>query len=144
MPAAESVIRAPKTRVERYVASLSDPQRRAEGEALLELFAGATELPATIWGTSKIGYGRYAYSTPSGRKSEFMMAGFEPAKKHIVVYLSPDFETFTAPLENLGKHDKGKSCVFIKALKDVNLTALEELVRLSFESTEKNFKTSET
>lgn len=140
----DTALNAPKTRVERYVASLSDPQRKAEAEALLAMFARATDLPATIWGTSKVGYGRYAYEMPGGRKSEFMMAGFEPARKHIVVYLSPDFESFTAPLGILGKHDKGKSCILIKALKDVNLEALEELVRLGLASTEKNFKTSET
>jgi hypothetical protein len=144
MTAVDTALKAPKTRVERYVASLSDPQRKAEAEELLAMFGRATDLTAAVWGTSKIGYGRYAYSMPSGRKSEFMMAGFEPAKKHIVVYLSPDFEEFTAPLEILGKHDKGKSCIFIKALKDVNLEALEELVRLGLASTEKNFKTSES
>jgi len=144
MTVVDTALKAPKTRVERYIASLSDPQRKAESGELLAMFGRATDLPATIWGTSKVGYGRYAYEMPSGRKSEFMMAGFEPAKKHIVVYLSPDFEDFAAPLETLGKHEKGKSCIFIKALKDVNLVALEALVRLGLESTEKNFKTSET
>jgi hypothetical protein len=144
MTLVEPTIRAPKTRVERYVASLDDPQRKAEAEELLALFARATDLPAAIWGTSKVGYGRYAYSMSSGRKSEFMMAGFEPAKKHVIVYLSPDFEEFAQPLASLGKHEKGNSCVFIKALKDVNLVALEELVRLGLASTAKNFKTSES
>ncbi len=144
MTVVDTALKAPKTRVERYIASLSDPQRKAESGELLAMFGRATDLPASIWGTSKVGYGRYAYEMPSGRKSEFMMAGFEPAKKHIVVYLSPDFEDFAAPLETLGKHEKGKSCIFIKALKDVNLVALEALVRLGLESTEKNFKTSET
>jgi len=135
---------APKTRVERYISALDDKQRKAESEELLALFARVTDLPAAIWGTHKVGYGRYAYTMDSGRSSEFMIAGFEPAKKHIIVYLSPDFEDFTGQLETLGKHDKGKSCIFIKALKDINLDSLEELIRLGMASTEKNFKTSET
>ncbi|MEH6807265.1 MAG: DUF1801 domain-containing protein [Hyphomonas oceanitis] len=140
----EPVAAASKSRVERYISNLDDPQRKAESEELLALFARVTDLPAMIWGTHKVGYGRYAYTLDGGRSSEFMIAGFEPAKKHMIVYLSPDFEDFTAQLEILGKHEKGKSCIFIKALKDVNLGALEELVRLGMASTEKNFTTSES
>ena len=144
MTTAASIAKAPKTRVERYVANLSDPQRRAESQDLLEMFARATDLPATIWGTSKVGYGRYAYEMDGGRKSEFMMAGFEPAKRAIVVYLSPDYEELTEPLERLGRHERGKSCILVKALKDINLDALEELVQLGLASTEKNYKTCES
>ena len=85
MTVVEPVANVSKSRVERYISTLDDPQRKAESEALLALFARVTDLPAMIWGTHKVGYGRYPYTIDGGRGSEFMMAGVEPAKKHGVV-----------------------------------------------------------
>ena len=109
MTTTKPIAKTPQTRVERYVTNLSDPVRRAECQGLLEMFARVTDLPAAIWGTSKVGYGRYKYELEGGFKSEFMMTGFEPGK----------------------------------ALKDVNLGALEELVKLGLASTTRNYQTSE-
>lgn len=144
MTAAPSIAKAPKSRVERYVNRLDDPIRRAESEKLLEMFERATDLPATIWGTSKVGYGRYSYELDGGFKSEFMMTGFDPSGRVLTIYLSPDYETFSEPLERLGKHDRGNSCISVRALKDINLGALEEIVKLGLASTARNYQTSES
>jgi len=144
MTTAQSVAKAPKTRVERYVASLDDPIRRAESEKLLEMFARATDLPAAIWGTSKVGYGRYSYTLEGGFKSEFMMTGFEPKKRALTIYLSPDYEELVEQLERLGKHEKDKSCIRVRALQDIDMGVLEEMVKLGLASTERQYKTSET
>ena len=144
MTLAQSVAKPPKSRVERYIANLDDPVRRAESEKLLEMFTRVTDLPAAIWGTSKVGYGRYSYELDGGFKSEFMMAGFEPAKRALIIYLSPDYEELTEPLERLGRFERGKSCIRVKSLRDIDLRALEDLVKQGLAATEKNYKTSES
>ena len=143
MTTIKPIAKTPQTRVERYVTNLSDPDRRTECQELLEMFARVTDLPAAIWGTSKVGYGRYKYELEGGFKSEFMMTGFEPGKRWLTIYLSPDYEDFAEVLARVGKHERHKSCVRIKALKDIDLGALEELVKLGLASTARNYQTSE-
>jgi hypothetical protein len=105
--------------------------RRADGQTLLALMARLTGAPATMWGPSIIGFGRYHYRYDSGHEGDMCMVGFSPRKAELVLYLVPDF---TGPDElqaRLGKHRSGKSCLYIKRLADVDMAVLEEMVTRS-------------
>jgi len=68
--------------VANFLASVEHPVRRADGFALLELFNNTTDLPAKMWSSSIIGYGRYHYKYDSGREGEHLMTGFSPRKNY--------------------------------------------------------------
>ena len=89
-----------------------------------------------MWGSSMVGFGSYHYVYDSGREGDAMAVGFSPRKAATVVYLMDGFEERAELLERLGPHKVGKACLYLKQVEGVvDLTALEELVRRSYEST---------
>jgi hypothetical protein len=59
------------------------------------------------------------------------MTGFSPRKTSLSLYLMGGFERLEPLLRKLGKFKMGKSCLYIKALSDVDLATLEQLIRAS-------------
>ena len=132
----EAKTKATDVRVEDYIAALPDARRREEAVALDAMHRRVTGLEPTMWGPSMIGYGRYRYRYASGHEGEAMRGGFSPRKAALSVYLmgnycdrQPEADVLFA---RLGKHKMGKSCLYIGKLADVDLEALEGLVRLSW------------
>ncbi len=119
----------PKSRAELFISRIKDPARRKEAIALHEMMSRVTKMPARMWGPDIVGYGRYRYETPSGRKSEFAMAGFSPDERRMTVYLDPGYEEFEAPLDEIGKIERGQSCIYYRSWKLINPKALETIVR---------------
>ena len=82
-------------------------------------------------GPSIVGYGRYDYKYESGREGTSCRAGFSPRKAALTFYGfggADDSAQGAALLERLGKHSRGKGCLYIKKLTDVDLAVLEALV----------------
>lgn len=57
-----------------------------------------------------------------------MLLGFAPRKKRLVVYIMPGFELWPQLMDELGKYKTGRSCLYIRALADVDLGVLDQLV----------------
>lgn len=114
----------------------SEPQKQ-DSYALLEMMQEISGEPPKMWGDSIIGFGSYHYQYASGREGDWFLAGFSPRKKSISLYIMSGFSEFDQLLEELGKHKKGKSCLYINKLADVNETVLHELIRRSVEAVEK-------
>lgn len=112
-----------------FVAAIADPRRRADCTILLDLMSRITGEPARMWGPSMVGFGRYHYRYESGREGESFRTGFAPRKADLTIYIMPGYGDFGPILERLGKHRLGKSCLYLKALSDVDLAVLEELIR---------------
>lgn len=130
-------------RVEAFFTRVKDPVRRKEARKLHDVIARATKMPAQMWGPNIVGFGRYKYKTPSGRESEFAMAGFSPKPRRMAIYVNPGYEELEEPLERLGKFEREKSCILIRRLKDVDLKVLEEVVRIGTKRMTKRYKTWE-
>lgn len=125
----------PKTRpgdasVAAFLADQPD-ERRADCEAIAAMMQAATGEPATMWGDSIVGFGRYAYAS-SGKASEWPLVGFSPRKNELVLYLMTGFDD--ALLGTLGKHRIGKSCLYVKKLADVDARVLRRLIDASVEA----------
>ncbi|MBK8498044.1 MAG: DUF1801 domain-containing protein [Flavobacteriales bacterium] len=95
---------------------------------IIKLMKRATGEEPEMWGTSIVGFGRYAYEGASGRSGEWMITGFSPRKTNLTIYIMMGFEKEAALMKKLGKHSTGKSCLYIKRLSDVDMELLEELV----------------
>ncbi|WP_417393389.1 DUF1801 domain-containing protein [Gimesia sp.] len=119
--------------VDLFLTGIKDEQQRADCLALLELMQGQTGEPAVMWGKTKVGFGSFHYR---GKTSEgdWFHVGFSPRKQDLVLYLHCELEKQAALLEKLGKHQIGKSCLYIKKLKDVHQPTLKKLITKAYKS----------
>lgn len=114
-----------------FIAGVEHPERRADAQVLVELMTRLTGAPATMWGPSIIGFGKYHYRYDSGHEGDMCVAGFSPRKTELVVYLIPGFAEQAEQLARLGKCRTGKSCLYIKRLADVDMAVLEQMITQS-------------
>jgi len=111
-----------------FLNSIEDPQQRKDCQILRKIMQKATGKRARMWGSSIIGFGQYHYKYASGREGDFMLVGFAPRKKQLVIYIMPGFEPWPELMSKLGKYKTGKSCLYVKKLADIDLTVLEPLI----------------
>lgn len=122
-----------------FIATVEHPTRRSDAETLLELMGKVTGWEPKMWGPAIIGFGEYHYKYESGREGDFMRTGFSPRKQNMVVYIMPGYTNFDPILDRLGKHKKGKSCLYINKLADVDLAVLEELIQAGLDDMAKKY-----
>lgn len=120
-----------------YISALPEERKRIEAEAVDALHRKVTGLAPKMWGPSMIGYGSYHYRYDSGHEGESLRAGFSPRKGAMTIYLMGNYcdrqPEADALFARLGKHKTGKSCLYINKLADVDMDALEDLVRLNWD-----------
>jgi len=122
----------PNTRsVEAFLRRVKDEKRRGDAFSLLRLMREATGTEPEMWGDSIVGFGRYRYRYESGREGEWFLTGFSPRKQNLTLYIMPGYDRYGDLLKKLGKHTKGKSCLYIRSLSDVHLPTLKTLIRRS-------------
>lgn len=117
--------------VDAYIDAVADEQKRADCRAVAAMMAEVTGAPARMWGPSIVGFGTYHYRYESGREGDFMETGFAARKRAITLYIMAGFSEYGDLLAKLGKHDTGKSCLYLKRLADVDQAVLREMVERS-------------
>ena len=115
-----------------YLETVQPERRRRESLVLLEMMRRVTGCAPRMWGSSIVGFDRYAYKYDSGREGEWFVTGFAPRKQAMTVYVMPGFSRYDALVARLGKHKTGKSCLYVNKLEDIDETVLEELVRRGY------------
>ncbi|HEX4605800.1 MAG TPA: DUF1801 domain-containing protein [Candidatus Angelobacter sp.] len=121
---ADNKTKPTKISVAEFIDTLTDPSRRADAKALVKLMQNAAGEKPKMWGPSIIGFGSYHYTYDSGREGDMPLIAFSPRKAATVLYGLSDAE---ALLPKLGKHTRGKGCLYIKKLADVNQKVLETM-----------------
>jgi hypothetical protein len=81
----------------------------------------------------------YHYRYATGHEGDAPVAGFSPRRNELSVYIAADLDRSDEILGRLGKHRRGKSCLYIKRLADVDLGVLEELVAASVDHMRKRY-----
>jgi len=121
--------------VSRFLDSVPDQRRRAEGHELRALFERVTGQAAAMWGPSMVGFGSRPYTNTLGTNDWFVV-GFSPRKSALTIY--GIFDGYTPEpdplIEALGPATTGKSCVYIKRLDQIDRGVLEQLVRNAWSS----------
>src|ERR1700694_3535176 len=125
---AENKTKPTKLSVAAFIDALRDSPKRADAKALVKLMQSAVGEKPKMWGPSIIGFGSYHYTYDSGREGDMPVIGFSPRKAAIVLYNVTASSDSEALLAKLGKHTRGKGCVYIKKLADVAQQVLEALV----------------
>jgi hypothetical protein len=119
-----------------FIAAIADDRRRADARTLVEMMTRVTGEKPKLWGGSMVGFGQYHYRYPTGREGDALLLGFSPRAREFSIYLMgcyfPETEKRTAAhLRKLGRHRMGKSCLYVKALDDIDMGVLEDLARMS-------------
>jgi hypothetical protein len=116
-----------------FLNGIPDEKKRRDSFTIMDLMQQVTQSKPVMWGDAIIGFGSYHYCYESGREGDWFLTGFSPRKQNLTLYIMSGFDQYDALLARLGKHTTGKSCLYIKRLEDIDLHALEELVRHSVE-----------
>ena len=115
-----------------YMAAIVDEGRRADCAWLLDAMGELSGETPKLWGAklqnAMVGFGDYHYKYASGREGDFFRIGFANRKNDITVYIMPGYQDFDDELARLGKHRKGKSCLYLKRLSDVDTGVLREML----------------
>lgn len=137
---AENKTKPTEVSVEAFIESVDHAGKREDARVLDALFRKVTGEEPAMWGPTMIGYGTYHYKYDSGREGDFLRTGFSPRKAKHSIYLMGGYCDDVASKKNedllakLGKHSRGKSCLYINKLADVDLEVLEDLVRVNWEA----------
>jgi len=134
---AEAKTKPTQVTVDAYIDEVEPPAKASDARVLDELFRKVTGEAPCMWGPSIIGYGSYHYRYESGREGDMCRAGFSPRKARHSLYLlgCGDEEgnaAFEPLLARLGKHARGKGCLYVNKLADIDLAVLEEMIALSW------------
>ena len=108
-----------------YLDTVEPAERQADGRMVAALMARLSGEPPRLWGPSIIGFGRYHYRYDSGREGDMCRIGFAPRKAELVFYLAGLDD---ADVMALGRHRRGKGCLYVKRLADIDMDVLEALI----------------
>jgi hypothetical protein len=121
---ADNKTKPTKISVSAFIDAITDEGRRADAKALVKLMQKAAGEKPKMWGPSIVGFGSHYYVYDSGREGDMPLIAFSPRKTATVLYGLSDAE---ALLPKLGKHTRGKGCIYIKKLADVDQKVLEAM-----------------
>nr|WP_137678097.1 DUF1801 domain-containing protein [Parerythrobacter lutipelagi] len=128
-----------------FIEAVEPAAKRGDAKVLDALFRRVTGEQPKMWGPSIIGYGTYCTTYASGREVHWLRTGFSPRKTKLSLYLMGGYcdpetgEKHADALKRLGKHSRGKSCLYINKLADVDLAVLEDMVRRDFEEMKRRY-----
>jgi hypothetical protein len=125
---AELKTKPTKASVAEFLKSL-DASRQADCKTLTKMMEEATGSKAKMWGSAIIGFGDTHYKYASGNSGDWFPMGFSPRKNALTLYLMGGLDE--ALLVKLGKYKRGKGCLYIGKLADVDLGTLQELMKVS-------------
>lgn len=120
-----------KNNVATFIDAVENEKRQADSRILLKLIQDITNEEPKIWGKSIIGFGKYKYQRKNGDEFEWFNVGFSPGKAHLSVYLKYDLDSKHELRDKLGPHKKGKGCLYIKRLEDIDIKILKKIIAKS-------------
>ncbi len=134
MAKTELKTKASEVSVAEFIAAVPDERRREDAAVIEALHRRVTGCQPKMWGPTIIGYGSYRYKYDSGREGTMCRGGFSPRKAALTIYLMGTHMSNEAEelFGLLGKHIRGKGCLYIKKLADVDLAVLEQLIARSW------------
>jgi hypothetical protein len=131
MPKVELKTKANKLSVRGFIATIEPKDKQEEALLILDLMEKTAQEKPVMWGTSIIGFGLEHLKYESGRELDWFKIGFSPRKAAISLYqlkIPSTIHLFT----KLGKFKEGKGCVYVKTLRDIDLSLLKEIIQKAY------------
>lgn len=130
---AEPETRSTTTPFASYLEGIVDEERRVDCEVVADLMHFATGQPAVLWGTGIVGFGRYTLQYAGGRVADWPVIAFASRKADMALYIN-SATSFPHVLGELGKYKTGGGCLYVRALENVDIPTLAQLIALGVES----------
>jgi Domain of unknown function (DU1801) len=139
MAKAENKTRPEKASVAAFINAVENETRKSDAKTILTMMKKVTGEKPVMWGPSIIGFGQYHYKYESGREGDSLNVGFSPRKANMVLYVLGSLKDDDPLLSKLGKHKRGRACLYINKLEDVDVKILEKIVGKSYKATKKRW-----
>lgn len=118
-----------------YLETMKDNPRTKDAAKLIDLISSVTQSPATMWGTSIIGFGIHVYTHATGRSGTTPAIGFALRAKAFALYgIHQILEDNPEQSLQLGRHTMAKGCVYIDSLDHVDLKILGKIVHEAYQA----------
>ena len=126
--------------IEPFLDGLTPYYRQEEARCLLAIFGTVTGAPAKVWGDYFIiGFDSYDYQRKNSKHwFKWFKVGFAVRPNRITLYLTTDLDAFSDELDQLGPHTRGRGCLYIKKLAQVDMKVLESLIKKAHKHYEKS------
>lgn len=129
--AAEAKTKPTKVSVSAFLKKATTGERLADSQALVTIMEKATKAKGVMWGPNIVGFGTYAIQYADGRTSDWPAAAFSPRKPAFVIYGLRAAPSFVSLSKKLGQYKQAGGCTHIRALADVDVKVLAQLVNES-------------
>lgn len=107
----------------------SSDEQQEDSFELVKLMQKNTGHEPKMWGPTIIGFGNYHYKYKSGHEGDAPLVGFSPRKAAISLYVFTGAPEHEYLLDKLGKFKRGKACLYIKKLSDIDQQKLTTLIK---------------
>jgi len=127
--------------VKDFIDSFADSeQKKKDSYELLKIMEKASGSKPRMWGPTMIGFGQYHYkSERSAQEGDWPLIGFSPRKAAISLYVYTGSKEHEYLLQDLGKFKMGKACIYVKRLSDINIDALNNLMKTTIDFLRKKY-----
>jgi hypothetical protein len=113
-----------------FIAGVAPEKRRRDAETMVELLRDITGREPELWGTI-VGFGSCHYRYPTGTEGDVPIAAFAPRRQATTVYLL-DAGAHAEELADLGPHETGAGCLYLKDLEKVDLAVLRGVIAADY------------
>lgn len=112
--------------VDEFIAAVTPAKRQRDAATMVALLRDVTGREPEMWGTI-VGFGSCHYKYPTGTEGDSPIAGFSPRRQATTVYLL-NTAAHADRLAELGPHETGVGCLYIKDLDTVDTAVLRDIV----------------
>ena len=126
---AEPKTKANSASVAEYLNKIVDAGVRKDCRAIATMMEKATKDKPKMWGSAIVGFSTAPVTYADGRTADWPLIAFSARKQNIVLYGVAGPKADAKLMAQLGKHEVGKGCLYLKRLADVDVATLEKLVK---------------
>lgn len=123
-----------------FLNAIESDKKRKDSKTIVALMKEITGCKPEMWGESIVGFDTFVYTTSDGKPHTWMALGFSPRKTTLTIYIMPGYQDFGPLLGKLGPHKKGKSCLYIRTLEDIDLPILKKIITKGYKDLKKKYK----
>ena len=134
-----AVTKPTRASVTKFIDAVENETRRKDAKTVLAVIKKITGEKPVMWGPSIIGFGEYHYKYESGREGDMCLVGFSPRKANLALYVLGSLKDDDPLLDKLGKYKRGRACLYVNKLDDVDMGVLEKIIKKSYENTKKRW-----
>lgn len=136
---AEPKTRPTKASVEKFINEQAIETTRDDCRTLVRMMEEISGAPATMWGTSIVGFGSYVYQYSGGKELTWPILGFSPRKQNLTIYFMGGFEGKQDLLKKLGKVKTSRGCLYVKTLEGLHMPTLKKMISDSYKYVVKQY-----